>query len=167
MRWPGRLPAGERFGQCVSLVDVTATLLAAAQAPLGCDGRSLLPLVRSGAPRWRDEAFAEHNAHGTDRPRAMLRQGNLKLCCTAAPAQPAAGFRADPGAGEELELYDLSEDPGEFTNLADHPAYAKTRNAMRERLGELWQPGEIYRRVLASQRERVLIRRVAPKPVLF
>jgi hypothetical protein len=32
------------------------------------------------------------------------------------------------------ELYDLENDPGEFDNLWDDPAHAKTRAAMTERL---------------------------------
>ena len=32
------------------------------------------------------------------------------------------------------ELYDLADDPGEFDNLWDNPAHAKTRAQMTEKL---------------------------------
>ena len=118
------------------------------------DGRSLLPLMGGDAEGWRDETLCEHNAHGTDNPRAMLRRGQWKLCVT----------QDVPGA---LELYDLSSDPDEFTNLAAHPDYALVRESMLTRLGELWDGERIKQEVVASQRERVLIRSLAPEAGLF
>ena len=153
--------AGTRVSQCVSLVDVTATILATAGfsgdemvSQWEIDGRSLLPLMGGDAEGWRDETLCEHNAHGTDNPRAMLRRGQWKLCVT----------QDVPGA---LELYDLSSDPDEFTNLAAHPDYALVRESMLTRLGELWDGERIKQEVVASQRERVLIRSLAPEAGLF
>ena len=54
--WPGTLPAGQRCGRVVSALDLTATILDAAQAPAlpGMAGRSLLGLL--GAPAAPDGA---------------------------------------------------------------------------------------------------------------
>ena len=105
VQWPGAVPTGRRVSLVVSLVDVTATILDIARAPaqtqalFRLDGDSLPPLMRGEDTGWKDEALAEHLAHGTDRARSMVRQGSWKLCYG----------HADP---PELELYDLDVDPG-------------------------------------------------------
>ncbi|MDE0230412.1 MAG: sulfatase-like hydrolase/transferase, partial [Spirochaetaceae bacterium] len=140
VRWPGRAAAGHRVAECVSLVDVSATIAAAAGAASSAapmDGRSLAGLLAGPDPEWRDEAFAEHTAHGTDRPRAMLRRGRWKLCLSGAE---------DP----EPELYDVVNDPGEFTNLAGHPAAAGVQQHMTDALLRRWDWRRIDREVRAS-----------------
>ena len=82
IRWPGRTDASRRVARCVSLVDVTATIIDAAgaddpAAPL--DGHSLAGLIAGDEEGWTDEALCEYTAHGTNRPRAMLRQGTWKI----------------------------------------------------------------------------------------
>ena len=90
--WPGVIEGGQRFSGAVSLVDATATILDMAsvdqtsQSFMNLDGTSLLPQMTGSANHERDEAFSEHLAHGTDRPRAMLRQGRWKLSYTAITA---------------------------------------------------------------------------------
>ena len=151
IRWPGRAAAGRRVGECVSLVDVSATIAAAAGAASSAapmDGRSLAGLLAGPDPEWRDEAFAEHTAHGTDRPRAMLRRGRWKLCLSGAE---------DP----EPELYDVVNDPGEFTNLAGDPAAAGVQQHMTDALLRRWDWRRIDREVRASQRRRQLVRAAA------
>jgi choline-sulfatase len=145
LAWPGRLPAGRRVRETVSLVDLVATLAEVAGAPrVGpLDGDSLLALARGEAPGWKDEAFAEMLAHGVARPIAMLRRGRYKL-----------NYSLD----DPPELYDLEDDPGEFRDLAADPAYRETVEGLRARLLAGWDPVAIERRVRQSQRERLLIR---------
>ncbi|MFQ6040245.1 MAG: sulfatase-like hydrolase/transferase, partial [Candidatus Poribacteria bacterium] len=108
--WPGHVTAGRRICEIVSLVDLTATLLDVAGAPpvVPLDGESLLPLMRGSAGNWKDEAFSEYLAHGVERPMAMLRRGQYKF---------------NYSLGDPPELYDLSEDPKEFNDLAAQKAY--------------------------------------------
>ena len=148
VRWPGCAAAGRRVRECVSLVDVTATIVeaaggASAAAPM--DGHSLTRLLAGPDPEWRDEAFAEHTAHGTDRARAMLRRGRWKLCLSG-------------GEDLEPELYDLAHDPGEFINLAGDPAAAGVQEHMTDALLRRWDWRRIDREVRASQRRRQLVR---------
>jgi choline-sulfatase len=161
IRWPGVSIPGQRIGQVCSLVDVTATLVdagraataagaAAAAAPseAALDGGSLRGLLAGeqvAASEWPDQAFAEHTAHGTDRARAMLRQGTWKLCESA-------------GEDPELELYNLAEDPGEFRNLAGTPAAADVERRLREALRAHWDAAGIDRRVRAAQDRVALVR---------
>lgn len=149
LSWPGRLPGGRRLGEVVSLVDVVATLVDAAQAdpvsPLA--GDSLLPMARGEtlAAPWKDEALAEYLAHGVARPMAMLRTGPYKL---------------NYSLGDPPELYDLAADPGELRDLAADPAYRTVLDELRARLLAKWDPVTLERRVRQSQRERLLINAV-------
>jgi len=155
MRLPDRRWAGRWVDESVSLVDLTATLLDLAGAPADAladaelDGVSLLPSLRGELP-WRDEVFAEYLAHGNDRPRAMLRCGHWKLCYGYVAGEPP-----------QLELYDLSADPGEFENLAGRPEHAAVERTLLSRLLEHWDPAAIEQAVLRSQRERMMMARAA------
>ncbi len=149
--WPGVIPGGVRVPAAVSMVDLVATMMDMVgmgeelRRFWGMDGDSFLALLLGGPMVWKDEAFVEHLAHGTDRAMAMLRQGRWKLCY-------------GHGTPPELELYDLESDPGEFHNLANEANYSKVRERMLARLLEHWDPKEITREVMASQEARILIR---------
>jgi choline-sulfatase len=156
IRWPGRVPGGLRRSECVSLIDLTATILDLGGVSIEeqkdtwkVDGDSLVPLLDGGGGSWKDEAFAEHNAHGTDRPRAMLRRGQWKLCYSY-------------GNPAELELYDLKTDPGEFQNLADDPRHEEIKNSLLDAITDRWDGQRVDLMVKASQRERYLIRSIDP-----
>jgi len=153
--WPGVLPGGRRVPDVVSLVDVTTTIVDLGEVPddhsalWAMDGDSLLPLIQGDGAAWKDEAFVEHLAHGTDRARAMIRQGSWKLSYS----------HGDP---PDLELYDLDTDPGEFTNLAGNPAHQQVQDRLLSRIMELWgDPDRLTHRIVASQEARLLIRQVA------
>ena len=145
LRWPGVLPAGRRVSGVVSLVDLVATLVEAAQAPVitPLSGTSLLALARGDAIGWKDEAFAEYLAHGVARPMAMLRRGRFKL-----------NYSLD----DRPELFDLTTDPGEFHDLATDPDYHTVLEDMRASLLARWDPVQLEQVVRRSQRERLLIR---------
>ena len=162
--WPGEIEGGQRFGGAVSLVDATATILDIAgvgdaeRAMMNLDGESLLPQM-TGRAAERDEAFSEHLAHGTDRPRAMLRQGRWKLAYSHHAQSP------------DVELYDLESDPGEFQNLADDGIHTATQQRLTNRIMEIWGDAggadALDRRIKDSQRSRLLIRDVLGDGALF
>ena len=160
LSWPRGLPAGRRVSGAVSLVDVTVTILDLAGVPITerpwrMDGESLVPLLRGDSSEWKDEAFAEHLAHGTDRARAMLRRGRSKLCY-------------GHGRPPEIELYDLDSDPGEFTNLADDIDHRAVRDGMLARMMEIWgDPDDVTKQVVSGQEARLLIREVLGDAALF
>ncbi|MCH8236212.1 MAG: sulfatase-like hydrolase/transferase, partial [Chloroflexi bacterium] len=149
--WPGRLPEGQRIGGVTSNVDVTATILDLAgvsPAEWNLDGDSLLPLMHGEAAEWKDEAFVEHLAHGTDRPRAMIRSGKYKLSY-------------NHGSPPEYELYDLEADPGEFDNRADDPALRDVRDRLLARILDKWGDADAMdAEIRASQKARLLMREV-------
>jgi choline-sulfatase len=146
MAWPGQLPEGVRIPEVVSLVDLSATLvdIAGASPITPPDGQSLLSLAFGGANDWKNEAFAEYLAHGVSGPMAMLRRGQFKL---------------NYSLGDDVELYDLAADPGEFRNLAGESQYAPIVEEMTARILSHWNPVALNDQVIRSQQERILIER--------
>jgi arylsulfatase len=124
---PGMLPAGERRGGFVSLVDLCATAMDAARLPdlPGSQGASLLPVARGEAPA-RDYALCEYrdSGHPYDPPVhvTMLRRGRHKL--VVHHGEPATGR---PRTGE---LFDLAADPLELTNRWADPAFGEVRGEL-------------------------------------
>lgn len=153
-----RYPAGGWTGgrttqTLVSNVDVVPTLLEGAGLPVSerIQGRSLLPLLAGEEDNYveRTEIFGEMTYHDYYDPRRCVRTERHKLIVNFSSApdfmdpsqswRPRSTARA-PHAGQgayhkPVELYDLSTDPIELTNLADDPAYADVR---RELLGRLY-----------------------------
>ena len=153
--WPQLIPGGQRFAGAVSLVDATATILEVAgvdtrtRGVMDLDGVSLLAqMTQPDAPE-RDEAFSEHLAHGTDRPRAMVRQGRWKLAYSHDAMTP------------DLELYNLESDPGEFRNLANDGVHTAVQRRLAARILSIWgDPDALDERIRDSQRARLIIRDV-------
>jgi arylsulfatase len=126
LRWPGRLPAGERRPELVSWLDLCPTFLALAGLPPlpANQGLDLLPLARGDADApTRGWALCEYrnSGHPYDPPvhATMLRRDDHKLVVYHGPPSTTR-----PRTGE---LYDLASDPQELRNRWDDPAYSSTR----------------------------------------
>ena len=111
VRWPKRWRGRQRRSGACSLVDVTRTIaeMADTKAPADWNGDSLLLYVDNARTRWKDTAVSEYYGHNITSGFVMIRQGPWKY---------VYHNRMDDEHGPERELYDLKEDPGEFTNLA-------------------------------------------------
>ena len=133
MRWPDRLPAGERRHDLVQWLDLNPTFLQAAGLNMlpGNQGMSLLSLAADESDaETRGWAICEYlnSGHPYDPPvfLTMLRQDRYKLIVEhGAPATT----RERMG-----ELYDLEADPHELHNLWDAPEAADTRIALERML---------------------------------
>ncbi|MGH3094505.1 MAG: sulfatase-like hydrolase/transferase [Streptosporangiales bacterium] len=113
---------GHREQRFVSLVDYTATILDLAGLPPDpdADGRSVLPLTRGeDVGYWRDAIVAEFHGHHFPYPQRMLRTEAAKLVVNPESVN---------------ELYDLTTDPDELTNVYPDPAYRSLRDGMLHRL---------------------------------
>ena len=118
LRWPGKVPAGRRVEAPVSLVNLAPTLLDYAGAPPPGDameGRSLRALVEGGAPPELPPVVAETIRQQS---RTSLKDGRWKYI-----------LDMDSCKGE---LYDLSADPAEGTDLStkDAAEAARLRSAL-------------------------------------
>lgn len=118
--WPGKVKAGTTADFLIQSTDLYPTLLHAAgvvpKAEQKLDGLDQTSAITGGAsPRTRVFCHFPHGDAARDAVMdgfyagSYLREGDFKLIRFYA--------RADDGS-DELELYDLSKDPGERTNLA-------------------------------------------------
>ena len=141
MAGPG-VERGTAANAC-SLVDLLPTFIDMAggdDSLLGepVDGRSLMKLAR-GETDPVDLAIGEYCAEMTPWPVFMIRRGSLKyIHCDADPPQ----------------LYDLSADPLEKTNLVNHADYAEKAAAFAQEVAERWDSEKLRADVIATQRSR-------------
>ncbi|MBJ3774639.1 sulfatase-like hydrolase/transferase [Acuticoccus mangrovi] len=151
MRLPGVLPAGERRGAVVNLIDLSQTMLEAMGAPSlpNADGVSFWRHAQDAAAPWFDETFCEYCTDpvpywtgGRAVQQRMIRRGRYKLSL----------YDAEPPL-----LFDLEADPGETRDLADHPAYDTVRRQLEHRLGEGWDAQEIARRMRAARLDKDIL----------
>ena len=109
-RWPGKITAGETSDFVWSMADVFPTFcdLARADTPENLDGVSVLPTLLGKKQEPLESVYWEiHHPF-----QQAIRMGNWK------------GIRF--GTEEPLELYDLSQDEAETTDVAsDHPNVVK------------------------------------------
>ena len=105
-RWPGKIEAGAVTDHVCAFWDILPTFaeLAGVPAPEGIDGISIVPALL-GQPQADHEYFYWDYGHVRETYKQAVRMGDWK------------GVRV--GARAPLELYDLSEDPGETKNVAD------------------------------------------------
>ena len=147
LRWSGRDWRGVH-DHLVSNLDVVPTLLELVGAEVGphIQGRSLLPVLEGGDYQPRDEVFGEFTYHNYYDPRRSVRTRTHKLIANFSSApdsmDPGQSWnrrstpRVDPMRNHHptIELYDLSVDPVELTNVADVPEYAEVRADLLARL---------------------------------
>lgn len=144
-QWKGRLPAGKVEERPVIQLDILPTALAAAGGEIDpawkLDGVNLLPYLTG------EKAEAPHEAlYWRFGGQIAIRKGDWKLVKAATSEQPVGqlGFKGDP---EGAELYNLANDLGEQTNLAEQePAkvkeLAEAWNAWNSELADYkWLPG--------------------------
>jgi arylsulfatase A-like enzyme len=119
LSWPGRFQKGLCSDALVELLDITPTLLELADLPVPAimQGRSLLPILTGKAAPGRHRDFVRCEYYEVlQGPRSyatMLRTRDHKL---------VVYHGLDWG-----ELFDLRQDPHEFENQWDNPAYAGVR----------------------------------------
>ena len=120
LRWPGRAEAGGVSQAIQSLVDLAPTFLAAAgmEVPGVMTGLDQLPNW-CGGPAVRDHAIVEnHHTLTTVHLRTYVEQ-RYKITV----------YRS----GDEGELFDLHDDPGEVNNLWAEPSAAEVKSKLLER----------------------------------
>ena len=118
--------AGSRSSEIALNIDLAPTMLALAgiEIPSTMQGANLMPIVRGEATDWRSRFYYEHT-YNTRKPRA--------------PIAKVEGIRTDrwkysryPETVPVFEqLFDLTSDPLEQTNLASSSAHADTLSKLR------------------------------------
>lgn len=122
---------GKAAGVCnkpVELVDIFSTLTELCGLPTapGQEGASLVPLLDNPDTDWKKAIFSQ-----VTRP---VSRGNL----IEARAVRTNNFHYNNWLGNGEELYDIQNDPYEYTNLVTNAAYADTLTKMRTIFAEGW-----------------------------
>jgi len=114
VNFPAEIPGGERRSKACSLLDLVQTIAdwADAETPDDWNGDSLVPYIKDSEMDWKDMAVSEYYAHYISSGYAMLRKGDYKNVYYS---------RMKENFGPERELYNLVDDPKEWTNLATDP----------------------------------------------
>lgn len=152
MRWPERFPKNQRQSECVSLLDVTATIIdaAGAEALPNCEARTLVPLVSGKAQDWDDAVFSQYCVDPTEpysgdrwTLQRMVRSGQWKYVYHD---------------GYPEQLFDLADDPEELNDRAGDPACAKIVGALRTRALAEWDSARIKERMASQAEDRSVLR---------
>ncbi len=136
---PG-IPRGCVVDTPVSLIDIAPTIAHATGAAPdeSWSGRSLIEIANNEVSD--RVVLSEYHAAGSDTGQFMIRQGQWKyIAFVGAPAQ----------------LFNLSQDPDEITDLANDPTCAEIVERMQLALRKLCDPEEVSNRAFRDQRERI------------
>ncbi len=118
VRWPGRVVPGTVCDQMICFTDMLATFadITGAETPEDVDSVSIVPLLDGGVRPVRDTLVLKHNG-------SVVREGRWKLITHLGSGGFSKPRRIKPVEGGPTgQLYDLSTDPGETTNLwAERP----------------------------------------------
>jgi N-sulfoglucosamine sulfohydrolase len=141
---------GRVIPDLTSNIDIFPTLVELAGLTVAPDihGRSLRPLLDGERSTPREQVFSELTYHDYYDPRRAIRTATHKLIVnfSTAPSfmdptqswqprsRPAVPLDPATAYHEPVELYDLTTDPWEQTNLADDPAHAAIRADLLTRL---------------------------------
>jgi choline-sulfatase len=120
---PGKVPAGRATEALVEFIDIVPTVLASCDVPIPKEvqGKSLVPLLRGKTAKHRDQVFVEY----AENEEAMIRTGRWKfIYCTGKRARKDGYETGRPLPGRTVQLFDVVNDPDEFTNLAGRPEHA-------------------------------------------
>jgi arylsulfatase A-like enzyme len=161
-RWPRTVKAGSRTNQLVGQFDLMATVadIAGVDLPVngGEDSVSFLPALTGSATAPIRTSIVSQSIGG----QFAIRDGNWKLCLC-----PGSGGWSEPRPGKDdlsklpaMQLYDLSNDPGEQTNLVDaHPERVARMTQMLKQIIDNGRstPGE----TLANDVEITMIKPIA------
>ncbi|MDR1913638.1 MAG: sulfatase-like hydrolase/transferase [Clostridiales bacterium] len=153
-RGPGITPQGEINSACVNIVDLLPTIcdLLQINSPLGCQGRSILPLLqnRDIPPGEFDVAYCENGFSGlywdekdnfTPLEEGAMGKDPIFFDCLNTWTQ-CGQVRMVRKGDYKLQmdmmgtgyLYNLSEDPLELNNLWNEPSYLQIKTYMLELL---------------------------------
>jgi choline-sulfatase len=132
------LPQGKRINTPVAHVDIVATILDLAESK-GCQqlrGHSLLPMITDRPGDHPGYACSECHSEGNCTGSFMIRKGDWKYIHFT---------------WYENLLFNVKEDPGEFNNLIDDPAYTKIQEELKSILYSLLDPEQVTVKAFQTQ----------------
>ncbi|MEM7343042.1 MAG: alkaline phosphatase family protein [Chloroflexota bacterium] len=119
-----------RFAEAIDLIPTFIEAMGGASQPQRLEGRSLLGLIHGETPEWREYAISEIDY--SDRgPRTLLDQPPYE--CRAYMIR-SYDWKYILYEGFRPQLFDLKNDPHEYIDLGEDPAYETIRQTMHEAL---------------------------------
>jgi choline-sulfatase len=140
---PG-IPRGRSVDTPVAHVDLAYTILELAGAQTSVEtamplrGHSLLPLMHGKTGDHPGFAYSESHSEGNCTGSFMIRKGDWKYIHFT--------------WYDDL-LFNVAEEPGEFSNLIDDPDVAEVRDELRDILHSQVNPEEVTRRAFQAQED--------------
>jgi choline-sulfatase len=137
------VPAGQVVDTPISLVDLYRSILECSGAPIAAQdealpSRSIWPLIAGERPD--RTVLSEYHAAASIAGSFMIRHGRWKYTYYV---------------GYLPELFDLQRDPGETTDLATDPAYARVLQDCEARLRLICDPEAVNARAFKDQEKRI------------
>jgi arylsulfatase A len=125
VRWPGRVPVGKVCTELAATIDVLPTVakLTGGKVPTDriIDGKDITPLIFG-----KEGAKSPHECYILAHGRGAVRCGNWKFYPWPEGMPKKGNKKPLPPGRPKVQLYDLSKDIGETTNVADkHPEVVK------------------------------------------
>lgn len=201
-RWPGKIKPGVVSNAMIEYVDVLPTYIevAGGKVPAVLDGKSLVAVLTGRAKEHKKYVFGLHTTRGINNgsehygirtvrsrrfkyilnltPEATFRNAAIRSSIFRSWQEKA---KTDPDAAEKVrryqhrpgvELYDVTKDRYEWTNLAENPEYAEVKAELGKQLdawmksqGDKGQQTELEARQHQGRgRRRKPTDRAKPKP---
>ena len=124
-----------------TLVDIMPTFLELANVsnpPAGLAGTSLTPIMENGTPVQHSILFTfDDTKAGSNSQWSAVKAANRIRCIRTEKWKFTYYFDAAGAYYNQYELYDLVNDPSEYTNLAYDPAYREVREELERQLHKL------------------------------
>jgi N-acetylglucosamine-6-sulfatase len=131
VRYPKLLEPGTRIERMAMAIDIAPTLIALAGGKPGphIQGRSLVPLMKGRAGKWRESFLMEYYNEA-----AWPWIVGMSYKAVRTDTAKLIHWVHKDGVDE---LYDLAKDPYELKNVISEPAYQETHKALRKELRKL------------------------------
>jgi arylsulfatase A-like enzyme len=131
VRYPKLVQPGTKIERMVLALDIAPTLVHLAGGKPGAQiqGRSLVPLMKGAARKWRESFLVEYFNESAW-------PWIVGMSYKAVRTEKAKLVHWTHREGVD-ELYDLARDPFEITNVIGDPGYQETRKALHKELRKL------------------------------
>ena len=146
VRWPGVVEAETRTGAMVQNIDYAPTFLevAGVAVPVEMQGRSILPVLRSGGEKpadWRDAIYYAY--YENDAVHMVPMHDGVRTERYKAMYFPRT---------REWNLFDLETDPQEMRSVHADPAYAEILRELQARYRQLHRQYDVNPAAIAATR---------------
>lgn len=144
--WPGHITPGRTSSEPSQAHDWMATFadLAGVPAPARSDGVSLVPLLTGQGKQRKSTIYSEYFEKGKtpNYPEfALGRRGRVRNQMQTLRIGDYQGVRYDVTShSSDFEIYNVAKDPGERSNLALEPAFARLQQEMKDTVLRLRRP---------------------------